>query len=54
MFNIIEGIEMNALLTNFYLYRGSEVDDDFANYLIDKIYREGGLKLLNLELELSE
>lgn len=42
---------MNALLTNFYIYKGSEVDDDYANYLIDEIFRDEGLKPVNIELE---
>jgi hypothetical protein len=50
MLKIIEGMEMNTSLTNFYMYKGSEVDNDYANYLIDEIFRDEGLSPINIEL----
>ena len=41
---------MTGVLSQIYLYKGSEVDDQTANYLIEEIYQKKGLFLLNTEL----
>jgi hypothetical protein len=40
---------MTGILSEIYLYKGSEVDDQLANYLIDIVYREKKLFLINIE-----
>lgn len=40
---------MTGILSEIFLYKGSEVDDHFANFLIDVIYREQKLFLINVE-----
>lgn len=42
---------MTGLLSEIFLYKGSEVDNNFANYLIDEIYRGKKLFLINVELK---
>ena len=40
---------MTGVLSDVYLYKGSEVDDKTANYLIEEIYLRKGLFLINTE-----
>lgn len=42
---------MVDLLSKIFIYKGSEVNNNFANYLIDNIYRKEGLVPLNSELK---
>ena len=42
---------MTDLLERVYIYNGSEVDNNYANYLIDEIYLRQNLIPLNRELE---
>lgn len=40
---------MFGAITKVYIYKGSEVDNKMANYLIDEIYRKKGMSPLNSE-----
>jgi hypothetical protein len=40
---------MTGVLAEVYLYKGSDVDNKMANYLIDVVYREKKLFLINTE-----
>ena len=40
---------MTGILSEVFLYKGSEVDDRLANYLIDVVYRKEKLYLINVE-----
>lgn len=45
---------MTGVLSEIYLYKGSEVDNQLADYLIDVIYKEKKLFIINVELNLQD
>ena len=49
----MEDKEMMGVLEEIYLYKGSNINNSEANYIIDIIYREKKLIPINIELQHS-
>lgn len=47
----MEDETMMGIMEEIYLYKGSDINNNKANYLIDTIYREKKLIPVNIELQ---
>jgi hypothetical protein len=43
---------MTGILSEVFLYKGSDVDNKMADYLIDEVYRKKQLLLINTEYKI--
>lgn len=41
---------MTGVLSEIYLYKGSEVNNEMANYLIEHVHLKRKMRLINVEL----